>query len=163
MNRLARSVLQSSAMANLESDVRDLIASLLQTIERNLSEKLTLKDALETMVKGAVDGFADRMVNVLEDGEPGPCRPILLARCQIRPPGVRPMHSVMRQVRQHLLRCVDTTRVVLLLTDHWNPKDIDESQGDLLVHASRPLGAVILPILVSNGCLHPLAFDPKRC
>jgi hypothetical protein len=63
----------------------------------------------------------------------------------------------MRQVREHLIRCGDstcreaeTTRVAIVFTDLWDKEIFSESIGDLKAHHESYPGKVIIGALVNK-------------
>ena len=61
----------------------------------------------------------------------------------------------MRQVRKHLIDCFNDTGAVLVVTDVWSPKLLEESLLDLDAHETR--GKHILIFLVNGRNL--LSFE----
>ena len=55
---------------------------------------------------------------------------------------------VMRSVREHLIDCENVAKVVVLLTDTWNPRLNTEHIRDVVAHARK--GRYVIPHLVSG-------------
>lgn len=55
---------------------------------------------------------------------------------------------VMRSVREHLIDCENVVKVVVLLTDTWNPRLNTEHICDVIAHARK--GRYVMPHLVSG-------------
>jgi len=55
---------------------------------------------------------------------------------------------VMRTVRAHLIDCADIAKIVVLLTDTWNPRMNTEHFRDVVAHARK--GRYVVPHLVSG-------------
>jgi hypothetical protein len=68
---------------------------------------------------------------------------------------VEPIPATLRKIREHLIRCSQRTKIVILITDNWNPDAFTESRGDLVAH--REHGVVFLPLLVNGNRLVPMA------
>jgi hypothetical protein len=56
---------------------------------------------------------------------------------------------VMRSVREYLIDCQRMAKAVVLLTDTWSPRHIDEHIGDIQAHARN--GRYVIPYLVTGG------------
>lgn len=57
--------------------------------------------------------------------------------------------SVMRAIREHMIDCERMTKAVILLTDTWSPRHIDEHIRD--IHAHRRHGRLVVPHLVTGN------------
>ena len=87
----------------------------------------------------------------------GECREAVVALAQGRR-GPRGLKSVLRQVREHLIRCgnakghaAEPTRVVILVTDVWDPEVLAESMGDFAAHAQAPFMPKTFVGVLVNG------------
>jgi hypothetical protein len=67
--------------------------------------------------------------------------------------------AIMRQVREHLIRCSEQTRVVIFLCDHWSPSTLDEHLGDLRAHHGRGVRFLFLLLGIPSRVLAPVAVD----
>ncbi len=106
---------------------------------------------------GGMDGFGS--VNVIPgSGRGGQCQEILLAMASGGGASSGSLQDVMRRVRGHLIRCSDKTRVVIILTDHWDASVLRESKADITGH--RKNGVVFISGLVSgpNITAQPLPY-----
>jgi hypothetical protein len=68
--------------------------------------------------------------------------------------GISPANSlgfpaVMRSVREYLIDCERMAKAVVLLTDTWSPRHIEEHIGDIRAHARH--GRYVVPHLVTGG------------
>lgn len=97
-------------------------------------------------------------VNLIpSDDMDGSCRQIVLAFAKGKGPLRFRLINVMRQVREHLIRCGDSacrnyesTRIAVVFTDLWDQKIFAESVGDLRAHHDSPPGKVIIGVLVNK-------------
>lgn len=99
-------------------------------------------------------------VNVIPNPHRGPCHELLVAVSKGDKKGIG-FPNVMRLVREHLIRCSVTQRVIVLC-DHWGPNMLDEHIGDLRAHHARVDGPVrFLFLLVGTPArfLSPVAVD----
>lgn len=128
------------------------VSELVERIERwltdmpydRLVDRIILRDG--TIDHHPRDGD---LINVIPGNQKVACTPITLAisagTSSIRELG---FPSVMRSVREHLIDCEQVARVVILLTDTWNPRLNKEHIGDVMAHGRR--GRYVLPHLVSG-------------
>ena len=86
--------------------------------------------------------------------ESGQCREVLLAFAQGRRSPKRGLKAVMRQVREHLIRC-QQTRIVIIFTDIWDPEVFAESSGDFQAHRSIIPPRTIMGALVNGNRITP--------
>jgi len=73
--------------------------------------------------------------------------------------GARCFPSIMKQVREHLIRCMDKTRVVIVLCDHWRPGMLDDHFGDLQAHYDRGVRFLFLMVGTPGRVVAPVAVD----
>jgi hypothetical protein len=100
----------------------------------------------------------DTAFNLIPSRIQGSCRRLLVAfskgdRGEIGFP------SIMRQVREHLIRCIDTTRTVVALCDHWQRDMLDEHIGDLRAHHARGVKFYFLLAPLPGKALQPVMVD----
>ncbi len=81
-------------------------------------------------------------------GRGGQCQEIILAMASGGGASSGSLQDVMRRVRGHLIRCSDKTRMVIILTDHWDASVLRESKADITAH--RKNGVVFISGLVSG-------------
>lgn len=93
-------------------------------------------------------------INIIPGVEEGICCPLALALSTIGSPNRYSFRTVMRQVRKHMIDCFNDTGAVLVITDVWSPRLLEESLLDLDAHESR--GKHILFFLVNGRNLMPL-------
>ena len=93
-------------------------------------------------------------INIIPGVEEGICCPLALALSTIGSPNKYSFRTVMRQVRKHLIDCFNDTGALLVITDVWSPRLLEESLLDLDAHETR--GKHILFFLVNGHNLTPL-------
>lgn len=100
---------------------------------------------------GALGHPADggNVINVIPGDQRVACTRIMLAMST----GISPVNwlafpSVMRSVREYLIDCEKVAKVVILLTDSWSPRHIEEHIKDIQAHARQ--GRYVLPHLVTG-------------
>ncbi|NOE32302.1 hypothetical protein [Ruegeria sp. HKCCD7318] len=91
-------------------------------------------------------------------GRVGKCQEILLAMASGGGASSGSLQDVMRRLRSHLIRCSGKTRVVIVLTDHWDLRVLKESKADITAHRNN--GVVFISGLVSGPNINaqPLPF-----
>ena len=67
--------------------------------------------------------------------------------------------NIMKQVREHLIRCSNKTRTVIVLCDHWRPVILDDHIGDLRAHHERGIRFLFLMVGVPGRVVAPVAID----
>jgi hypothetical protein len=98
----------------------------------------------------------DEPVNLIPGDGTGRCARIAIALVKGTGEGKYGFVNVMRDVRSHLIHCYSSTKVVVLLTDVWDPKLIAESRSDIAAH--RTMGHVVVPAVASGGRLIPMTW-----
>jgi hypothetical protein len=63
----------------------------------------------------------------------------------------------LRRLRSHLIRCIGTTKVVILVTDTWEANVVEESLQDLSAHEEN--GVLVLLLLAVGNRLKPHPID----
>jgi hypothetical protein len=66
--------------------------------------------------------------------------------------------AIMRQVREHLIRC-SVTQSVIVLCDHWHPTILDEHLGDLRAHHDRGVRFLFLLVGIPGRVIAPVGVD----
>jgi hypothetical protein len=67
--------------------------------------------------------------------------------------------SIMREVREHLIDCFGTTRIVIVLCDTWTRSILEEHLRDLRAHYRRKVRFVFLQAVNPGTTLVPLPVD----
>ena len=96
-------------------------------------------------------------INLIPSQAHGPCHSVLLAvsRGEKKASG---FPSVVRQVREHLIRC-PATRAVIVLCDHWRPAVLDDHIGDLRACHDRGVRFLFLLVGIPGRVVAPVAVD----
>lgn len=66
-----------------------------------------------------------------------------------------PLKNILRRVRLHLIDCLDVTKVVLIVCDKWNIKNIKESLEDLHSWKNRGVHFLFLDVSQENVYMLP--------
>jgi hypothetical protein len=89
-------------------------------------------------------------INVIPGSQKVACSRITLAvSTGISPVGALGFPGVMRAIREYLIDCERIAKGVVLLTDTWSPRHIEEHIGDIRAHARH--GRYVFPHLVTGG------------
>lgn len=67
--------------------------------------------------------------------------------------------SIMRKVREHLIKCINKTRVVIILCDHWRPAMLEDHILDLRAHHDRGTRFLFLMVGTPGRVVAPVAVD----
>ena len=101
---------------------------------------------------GGMRSFDD--INIIPSvGKKGTCHNTLLATASGSGASRKGFLGIMRQVRRHLIDCFGRTRIVILLTDTWDPAKFRESRADIEAHRRR--GVVFITGVVSGRSISP--------
>lgn len=91
-------------------------------------------------------------INIIPGVEAGICCPLAVALSMGDSMSHRyGLRNVMRAVRRHLIDCFQDTGVMMIVTDVWSPRLLEESLGDLQAHENQ--GKHILFFLVNGSKL----------
>jgi hypothetical protein len=94
-------------------------------------------------------------INIIPGDKAGCCCDLVLAVSKGGLTSRFGFDIITRQIRAHLIDCIGQTRLVIFLTDSWNPSKLEESRGDFEAHRRR--GTLVVPILVNGHQLVPMA------
>ena len=90
------------------------------------------------------------VVNVIPGNQKVACTRITLAMSTgISPASPLGFPGVMRSVREYLIDCEGMAKAIVLITDTWSPRHIEEHIGDIRAHARR--GRYVVPHLVTGS------------
>jgi hypothetical protein len=97
-------------------------------------------------------------INLIPSDTKGPCCTTLIAvsKGEKRATG---FPTIMQQVREHLIRCYQKTRVVIFFCDVWRPDILDAHIGDLRAHHDRGVRFVFLLAGTPARSIAPIAVD----
>jgi hypothetical protein len=135
--------------AEILSEVSDLV----ERIERWLTDA-TYDRLVDRIIRrdGAIGHHAagGDLVHVIPGKQKLACTRITLAMSTgISPNSTLGFPSVMRSVREYLIDCERMAKAVVLLTDTWSPRHIEEHIGDIQAHAHH--GRYVVPHLVTGS------------
>jgi len=137
----------------LPMEIERTISELVHRLQNRLAEG-TYGDLVDHLVRGqgiSHQSLSDGdMINVIPGQHRLACTRITLAvSTGASPTGSLGFQSVMRAVREHMIDCERMTKAVILLTDTWNPRFIEEHIRD--IHAHSRHGRFIVPHLVTGN------------
>jgi hypothetical protein len=91
-------------------------------------------------------------INIIPGNQKVACTRITLALSSgITPAGSLSFPNVMRSVREYLIDCERMAKALVLITDTWSPRHIDEHIRDIRAHARQ--GRFVVPHLVTGSRL----------
>lgn len=155
---------------DISDNTRGFIIGIMKRIAGGLREIGNYEELVSLIVSregqwgsGSMIG-SQGQVNLIPSDGPGECREILLAFAQGRKSSKTGLGPVIRKVREHLIRCGNSsckngnqTRVVIIFTDLWDQSIFAESIGDLKAHHETPPGKIIIGALVNKDKITPQA------
>lgn len=159
---MPHSVEQILELHDVDDNYRSVVDRVLRRMQEaigelgydNFIDDITSKELVggDESVVGA-DG-----VNVIPGHGSGVCNPIVLAvsRGDKRTVG---FPIVMKQLREHLIRCIGTTKVVIVLCDHWRTDMLDDHLGDFRAHHDRGVRFVFLLAARPRNSVSPIDID----
>lgn len=139
--------------SDIPGEILSEISDLVERIERWLSD-VPYDRLVDRIIRrdGAFGHHAERgeVINVIPGNQKVACTRITLAMSTgISPASSLGFPSVMRSVREYLIDCERMAKAVVLLTDTWSPRHIEEHIGDIRAHARH--GRYVVPHLVTGG------------
>lgn len=137
--------------SELPGELERVVKSLVELLERRLSD-IPFRSLAEQIERGAwphVGSFSGEAVTLIPGDDKVACTRAALAVCTGTSPTARlGFPSVMRSVREYLIDCERVSEVVVLVTDVWSPRHIEEHLRDVLAHQRH--GRYVVPHLVSG-------------
>jgi hypothetical protein len=147
----------------IEEEAIQKVSQIMSRIASTLNQIGNYGDLIDQIVYGGGQWGADSFVgsrepvNVIPSfDESDTCREILLAFAQGRKSPKCGLRAIMRQVREHLIRC-GQTQITIIFTDVWDPEIFAESAGDLLAHRNCRPPKTIIGALVNGNRITPHA------
>ena len=139
--------------SDIPGEILSEISDLVERIERWLSD-VPYERLVDRIIRrdGAFGHHAEggEVINVIPGNQKVACTRITLAMSTgISPASSLGFSSVMRSVREYLIDCERMAKAVVLLTDTWSPRHIEEHIGDIRAHARH--GRHVVPHLVTGG------------
>jgi hypothetical protein len=144
-----------------DTDLRGTASRVLERIAGAIAE-IGYDEFVEDVTSSDFKGGSDSLVgasaiNLIPSKTNGHCQPLLLAVSKGDKKAIG-FPSVMRKVREHLIRC-PTTLSVIVLCDHWAPDMLDEHWGDLRAHHDRGVRFLFLMVGTLGRVIAPVAVD----
>jgi hypothetical protein len=143
------------------SDAHGTAKRVLERLSQAIAE-IGFDDFVEDVASGDFRGGQQSLVgvseiNLIPSQTRGPCQLLLLAVSKGDKKAIG-FPSVMRQVREHLIRC-PVTKAVVILCDYWGPSMLDEHLGDLRAHHERGVRFLFLMAGMPSRSISPVAVD----
>lgn len=147
---------------NANGPERGIVSRVLRRMQAAIAEvgyQAFVDDIASQDFAGGRDSpVGDEQINLIPSKHKGACCPVLVAvsKGDKRALG---FPSIMQQVREHLIRCIDKTRVAIILCDHWHPTMLTDHIADLRAHHDRGTRILFLLAGVPERTLAPVAVD----
>lgn len=156
------SIEQFVGQLNISLQERDIVSRVLHRVQAAISD-FGYDSFVEDITAGEFLGGTDspvgsKAINLIPSERRGACSTTLLAVSK-GDKKVIGFPSTMKQVRDHLIRCIDKTRVVIVLCDHWFPGMLDDHLGDLRAHHDRGVRFLFLMVGTPGRAVAPVAVD----
>ena len=142
-----------STELELPMEIERTISELVHRLQNRLAEG-TYGELVDYLVRR--QGISDHSqaegdtINVIPGQQRLACTRITLAvSTGTSSTGALGFQSVMRAVREHMIDCERMTKAVILLTDTWNPRHVEEHIRD--IHAHSRHGRFVVPHLVTGN------------
>ena len=133
--------------SNIEAEDRQTVNRVLLRVQATIAE-IGYDAFVEDIVSADFQGGDESLVgsdaiNVIPGHGKAACCPTLLAVSKGYTKTIG-FPNIMKQVREHLIHCINKTRTVVVLRDYWQPVMLDDHIGDLRAHHER---GVRFPVL----------------
>lgn len=147
---------------NIEAGERQTVSRVLRRVESAISEvgyDSFLEDLSSSEFLGGNDSpVGSDAINLIPGHGKVACCTTLLAVSQGDKKAIG-FPSIMKQVRKHLIDCINMTRVVIVLCDHWQPDMLEDHIGDLRAHHDRGVRFLFLMVGTPGRVVAPVAVD----
>lgn len=147
---------------NIEAGERQTVSRVLRRVESAISEvgyESFLEDLSSAEFLGGNDSpVGSDAINLIPGHGKAACCTTLLAVSQGDKKAIG-FPSIMKQVREHLIRCTNKTRVVIVLCDYWHPDMLEDHIGDLRAHHDRGVRFLFLMVGTPGRVVAPVAVD----
>lgn len=147
---------------DLEAEDRQTISRVLHRIQEAVAE-IGYEDFVADITSsdfqlGEDTPIGHEAINLIPSDIEGPCCTTLLAvsKGEKRASG---FPAIMQQVREHLIRCFEKTRVVVVVCDVWRPDILNDHIGDLRAHHDRGVRFLFLLAGTPARGVAPVAVD----
>ena len=153
MDNITAGVVPPCSELELPMEIARTISELVHRLQNRLDEG-TYRELVDDLVRregiSHLSLSGGDTINVIPGQQRLACTRITLAvSTGASPTGPLGFQSVMRAVREHMIDCERMTKAVILLTDTWSPRHIDEHIRD--IHAHSRHGRFVVPHLVTGS------------
>lgn len=155
----------------LGDNTKGIVTGIIDRLSGALRQIGNYHDLIDQIVWGggswgedSLLGSPDKVNIIPSDDVDGSCQEILVAFAEGKRSSRTGLSTVIRKVREHLIRCGDSncrnakpTRVAIIFTDLWDKEIFSESIGDLRAHHDSFPRKVIIGALVNKDRITPQA------
>jgi hypothetical protein len=144
-----------------DANQRGTAARVLERVVQAIGE-IGYDEFVEDVTSGDFNGGPGSLVgasaiNLIPSERRGPCEALLLAVSKGWEKSIG-FPKIMREVREHLIRCPATTGVIVLCNTWWAGV-LDEHLGDLRAHHDKGVRFLFLMVGTPGRMLAPVAVD----
>jgi hypothetical protein len=144
-----------------DAELRGIASQVLERITAAIGEigyDQFVEDVTSDDFRGGQESLVGAgAINLIPSRTRGPCHKLLLAVSKGDKKWLG-FPNVMRQVREHLIRC-PVTQAVIVLCDRWSPTILDEHIGDLRAHHDKGVRFLFLMAGLPGRVVSPVAVD----
>ena len=148
--------------SSIEAEDRQTVSRVLRRVQAAIAEigyDAFVEDIASAEFQGGSDSpIGTDAINVIPGHGKAACCPILLAVSKGDKKALGFPNS-MKQVREHLIRCINKTRTVIVLCDYWQPAMLDDHIGDLRAHHEKGVRFLFLMVGTPARAVAPVAVD----
>lgn len=155
---------------DINDNTRGMLSSIIERISNALQQIGNYNELVDQIVWGdgssgpnSLVGSLGRVNIIPSDDKDGECCEILLAFARGRK-GKNGLSTIMRQVREHMIRCSESacrrgqpTQFAIIFTDLWDKEIFSESIGDIKAHLYSNPRKIIFGALVNKDQITPQA------
>jgi hypothetical protein len=157
MNNITSGMLQSTSnKLSLPSEIEPVITAIVRRLEALLEDgtyRELVEQVLRTEGMSQYPVYSEELINIIPGNQTAACTRISLAVAMgSASTSSIGFPSVMRSVREHMIDCERMNRAVVLITDTWNPKQIEDHILDIRAHQRK--GRFIVPHIVAGSNIH---------
>lgn len=136
----------------IDADLLNRIERLLDRLQSDIREE-SYPSILERFhqAQDAREQLGGELINIIPGDVKTSCTQLCLAFSSSTHSSRHKFPEVMRSVREYLIDCSGIAQAVILLTDTWSPRQVEESAKDVHAHARQ--GRFVVPCLVSGRTL----------
>jgi hypothetical protein len=148
---------------DLPGEIEGIVAAIVRRLEgqlrdgsyRELAERVLRQDGMSPYPLSGGE-----LINIIPGNHIAACTRIAVAVATgSSPTNSVGFPSVMRAVREYIIDCERMARAVVLITDTWNPRQIDAHIRDIRAHQRQ--GRFVVPHLVAGGRIHRIGWPSE--